>query len=618
MCRSFLHMTFLLLSLAEVNRGQQQGTFETQDSFGETINVFNLTTISPNEETATKVSAETIETILGALDSAAMTIEMAQVSTLDAQDYTTEKLPSMEDMEDEIGFTVTPDFPNGGSDSSDSSSSSANNNNSEDHKTDDINDNDANGGSSDSSSENNVSDEEEPVPATDIPDFITQPPIPGLDGSSGGDGDTPLNPGDAISGILPGRPDGGSGGPGSLVPGGGIGPGGGSVPGGGSLTTTALPSTEGTGPDDVEVIDEDTPPDDNNETVEIVAVDDGSGLNASVIETRAFDMTTYLSDLETRIVFHRLDNGICQLQCTVITRTDRLFKDENGVQLDVEYLPTIYLVDGRTDCRGLVEEGGEALVKFIGAIRFAGIVVADISEVLQFDELYNRCIAILVKKNFVAVDGTVTSSTDIVATVSTPPTPSSGGSGGSSGISASNPDSPLATQPPPGVAIEAVPDSGVIAKPLPGISDLPPVSSETEEVTVPSTGNGVATSRPPTSESGESSFDTPPTNEPDGFWSLWPGLTSEGTTTTSSTTVRPRPTTTTISAVRPGSVRTTTRPTRPTTRRTTTTTTTTPRTTRRTTSTTTTTTGNNRERMILSVENNFFGSYGKNCAFKKV
>ena len=64
-----------------------------------------------------------------------------------------------------------------------------------------------------------------------------------------------------------------------------------------------------------------------------MAIDDGSGLNATVIETRAFDMTTYLSDLETRIVFHRLDNGICQLQCTVITRTDRLFKDENGLQL---------------------------------------------------------------------------------------------------------------------------------------------------------------------------------------------------------------------------------------------------------------------------------------------
>ena len=403
MCRSLLHMTFLILSsLIEVNnnRGwaaqaqqqqQQQGSFQTQDSFGETINVFNLTTISPNMDTesATKVSAETIETILGALDNAANTLENSQVSTLDAQLWTTEKLPSMDEMEDfmeEGGFTVTPDFP--GSSGGINDSENLNNNNNPENSNADDNKNDPDLFNPGGDASEDISDDYEYVPgATELPDFITRPPLPGGSGSgsvgpggpgsggvgpgvpgsglgpgnggSGFDEDKPLNPEDAIGGFLPGRPPGG--GPGGGPPGigppggpggssdpssggsGGIGgPGSGSSSSTSSSSTTPLPGgiEEGGGgeeeedePTDATIIDEDSSNETNEDPIEIVAIDDGSGLNATVIETRAFDMTTYLSDLETRIVFHRLDNGICQLQCTVITRTDRLFKDENGLQL---------------------------------------------------------------------------------------------------------------------------------------------------------------------------------------------------------------------------------------------------------------------------------------------
>lgn len=170
----------------------QQGMYETQDSFGETINVFNLTTISPIEETATKVSAETIETILGALDNAANGLEWAQVSTLDAHDFTTQKLPSEEDYENMGAFTVIPDtglgagmvegdypdLPLGG------------------------------GGDGSESSETN----EESVPPTDPPDFLPPTDFPffpgglGPEGTVDGDVDTPLNPGQAIGEFLPERP----------------------------------------------------------------------------------------------------------------------------------------------------------------------------------------------------------------------------------------------------------------------------------------------------------------------------------------------------------------------------------------------------------------------------
>ena len=72
------------------------------------------------EESATKVSPESIDTLLGALDKAASTLENAQVSTLDGQDYTTEKMPAMDGSEDmETGFTDVPNLnPAGGQGSS--------------------------------------------------------------------------------------------------------------------------------------------------------------------------------------------------------------------------------------------------------------------------------------------------------------------------------------------------------------------------------------------------------------------------------------------------------------------------------------------------------------------
>ena len=83
-------------------------------------------------------------------------------------------------------------------------------------------------------------------------------------------------------------------------------------------------------------------------------------------EKRVFDMVSYRSDLKTKIVFNRLSNGACQLHCTVITSTNKLFVNETtGEKYEIEHLPTLYLVEGRTDCRGLIEEGGEVYVKVI-------------------------------------------------------------------------------------------------------------------------------------------------------------------------------------------------------------------------------------------------------------
>ena len=63
---------------------REQGIIQQVDSFGEPISVFkSTTTVSPNEETATKVSVETFNTILGALDSAAFGLEGISLSTSD-------------------------------------------------------------------------------------------------------------------------------------------------------------------------------------------------------------------------------------------------------------------------------------------------------------------------------------------------------------------------------------------------------------------------------------------------------------------------------------------------------------------------------------------------------
>ena len=102
------------------------------------------------------------------------------------------------------------------------------------------------------------------------------------------------------------------------------------------------------------------------DAVEIINIDDGSGINNTVTEKRVFDMVSYRSDLKTKIVFNRLSNGACQLHCTVITSTNKLFVNETtGEKYEIEHLPTLYLVEGRTDCRGLIEEGGEVYVKVI-------------------------------------------------------------------------------------------------------------------------------------------------------------------------------------------------------------------------------------------------------------
>ena len=69
-------------------------SFQSVDSFNETITVFNMTTtVSPNEETATKVSVETIDTILEALDSAAGAIDGQHFSTGILGDFTTQRVP---------------------------------------------------------------------------------------------------------------------------------------------------------------------------------------------------------------------------------------------------------------------------------------------------------------------------------------------------------------------------------------------------------------------------------------------------------------------------------------------------------------------------------------------
>jgi len=115
-----------------------------------------------------------------------------------------------------------------------------------------------------------------------------------------------------------------------------------------------------------------------------------------VQESMILEMVSLMpDDFEARITFNRLKDRACQIDSTIHTQTGRLFFDQNGAVYPSRCLPTIYLVDGRQDCLGLVEEKGNVSVKFIGAIRGPGVVISDITERIQYHELNNRCIVIM-------------------------------------------------------------------------------------------------------------------------------------------------------------------------------------------------------------------------------
>ena len=106
-------------------------------------------------------------------------------------------------------------------------------------------------------------------------------------------------------------------------------------------------------------------------------------------------MQNFHEDIDTRITFHQLQNDGTQIECNVHTKKGKLFFDRQGELYEPDLLPTIYLVDNRTNCHGLVLEAGNITVKYIGAIRGPGIVIADMSSVLKYSELNGRCLAIL-------------------------------------------------------------------------------------------------------------------------------------------------------------------------------------------------------------------------------
>ncbi|CAB4063754.1 unnamed protein product [Lepeophtheirus salmonis] len=158
----------------------------------------------------------------------------------------------------------------------------------------------------------------------------------------------------------------------------------------GNLKGTTAPFVETTTQNDIEILEGD-----ELEVSEVLADDN----TADFVESIEYIMTTHESDIETRIVFHKTNAGNCKLHCTVKTDTESLFENIDGTDKDTRLLPSIYLVDGRTNCDYLLSEEGEIKVKFIGAIRFAGVVEADVSDVIRFDELYGRCVAILIQKD---------------------------------------------------------------------------------------------------------------------------------------------------------------------------------------------------------------------------
>ena len=130
-------------------------------------------------------------------------------------------------------------------------------------------------------------------------------------------------------------------------------------------------------------------------------------------------MQNFHADIETRITFNQLNNDGCQIECTVHTKKGKLFYDNTGELYDPDLLPTIYLVDDRTDCHSLVDERGDITVKFIGAIRGPGVVIADMSTVVRYSELDGRCLAILRRGGTVVDDVLISSSSSSSSTTTT-------------------------------------------------------------------------------------------------------------------------------------------------------------------------------------------------------
>ena len=106
-------------------------------------------------------------------------------------------------------------------------------------------------------------------------------------------------------------------------------------------------------------------------------------------------MQDFQDDIKTRITFHKLENDGTQIECNVHSKKSQLFYNTNGDLFENEILPAIYLVDNRTNCHNLVSDGGNITVKYIGAIRGPGVVLADMSEVVKYSQLEGRCLAIL-------------------------------------------------------------------------------------------------------------------------------------------------------------------------------------------------------------------------------
>ena len=134
-------------------------------------------------------------------------------------------------------------------------------------------------------------------------------------------------------------------------------------------------------------------------------------------------MQNFHADIDTRITFNQLNEDGCQIECTVHTKKGHLFFDTKGNLYDPDLLPTIYLVDNRTDCHSLIGESGNITVKYVGAIRGPGVVVADMSAVLRYSELNGRCLAIL-RRGQTLVDSVLIASSSSTTSTTTTSRPS--------------------------------------------------------------------------------------------------------------------------------------------------------------------------------------------------